>query len=204
MQTQVRNSQETIVQPWGRVLVPPQRIHITIPLSCFADTETPTKWEKLTVCCPQAHRPQTWLEPEGWWCWPPLTSPPTNQKNVHELITPSSLKYYCKTHYSLQDGTKSFEGISPSWPPLPGKAIKLFFSTSPKTLSLSLTWCQGTEARFGFRTDNTWWWRAIGWWKRGTNAVSMLKNWVKDREFYCEKIRLGEKNQDLHFDFIKF
>ena len=30
----------------------------------------------------------------------------------------------------------SFEGVSPLWPPLPGKAIKLLFSTSPKTLSL--------------------------------------------------------------------
>ena len=30
-----------------------------------------------------------WLEPEGWWRFPkhhPVTSQPTNQKNVHELI----------------------------------------------------------------------------------------------------------------------
>ena len=48
-----------------------------------------------------------------------------------------SLNHYYKTpHYTLQVGTHSFEGISPLWPPLPGKAIKLFFSTSPKTLSL--------------------------------------------------------------------
>ena len=33
MQRQGRGSQETIVQPWGRVLVPPQGIHITISLS---------------------------------------------------------------------------------------------------------------------------------------------------------------------------
>ena len=56
---QGRNSQETIVQPWGGVLVPPQGIYITISLSCFADTVTPTRWEKLTVCCPQTHRPQS-------------------------------------------------------------------------------------------------------------------------------------------------
>ena len=59
MQRQGRRSQDTIVQPWGRVLVPPQGIHITISLSCFADTEIPTRWEKLKLCCPQACRPQT-------------------------------------------------------------------------------------------------------------------------------------------------
>ena len=60
-ETREEQSGEPIVQPWGRVLVPPQGTHITISLSCFADTETRTRWEKLTVCCPQARRPQT-----GW------------------------------------------------------------------------------------------------------------------------------------------
>ena len=32
-----------------------------------------------------------------------------------------------------QVGTRGSEGISPLWPPLPGKIIKRFFSTSPKT-----------------------------------------------------------------------
>ena len=41
MQRQGRRSQETIVQPWGRVLVPPQELYITISLSCLADTEVP-------------------------------------------------------------------------------------------------------------------------------------------------------------------
>ena len=61
MQRQGRCSQETTVQPWSRVLVSPQEIYITIFWSCFADTETPTRWKDLTVCCPQASRPQT-----GW------------------------------------------------------------------------------------------------------------------------------------------
>ena len=46
---QGRGSQETVVKSWGRVLVLPQRIHITISLSSFAEAETATKWEKLTV-----------------------------------------------------------------------------------------------------------------------------------------------------------
>ena len=33
--------------------------HITIALSYFADVKNPTRWEKLTVYCPQACRPQT-------------------------------------------------------------------------------------------------------------------------------------------------
>ena len=61
VQRQGRRSQETTVQPWSRVLVLPRDIYITIFWSCFADTETPTRWKNLTVCCPQASRPQT-----GW------------------------------------------------------------------------------------------------------------------------------------------
>ena len=38
---------------------PPQGIHSTGSLSCFADTESPTRWEKLTVHRPQARGAQT-------------------------------------------------------------------------------------------------------------------------------------------------
>ena len=56
-----RSSQETIEKPRGKVLVPPQGMNITILLSSFADTETRTRWEKLTASCWQARRCQT-----GW------------------------------------------------------------------------------------------------------------------------------------------
>ena len=103
----------------------------TVSWSYFADTETPSRWE--TLCCPQVCGPQT-VGPESWWCWLPLSSPPAHQKNVHELITPY---FYYKTCHSLpQVGTLGLEGISLLCPPLPGKAVKLSFSTSPKTLSL--------------------------------------------------------------------
>ena len=36
-------------QPWGKVLFPHQGIHTTISLSYFADNETPSRWEKLTI-----------------------------------------------------------------------------------------------------------------------------------------------------------
>jgi len=38
-----KQSRETVVKPWGRVLVPPQEIHTTISLSYFADTEIFTR-----------------------------------------------------------------------------------------------------------------------------------------------------------------
>ena len=42
------------------------------------------------------------------------------------------------------------EDISLLWPPLPGKAIKLFLSTSPQTLSLGYDQCWSTEVEFSF------------------------------------------------------
>ena len=51
--------------------------------------------------------------------------------------------YYKTPHCLLQVRTHSFEGINPLWSPLPGKAIKLFFSTSPKTLSLRINSVSG-------------------------------------------------------------
>ena len=75
------------------------------------------------------------MEPECWWGWLPTTSPPTNRKKVRKLITPSLNHDYKTSHYPLQVQTH-FEGISPLWSSLPGKARKWFFSTSPRTLSL--------------------------------------------------------------------
>ena len=61
-------------------------------------------------------------KPEGWWGCYPLTSPPTNQKNVHELITLSSNNYYKASYYPLQLGHTI---LSLLWPLLTDKAIFL-------------------------------------------------------------------------------
>ena len=125
-------SKEAIAQPWAWILASPQGIHI-ISSSCFSDPETPTRWEKWTIWCPQHIGPRT-TGTRRLVRLTPTYLPPTNQKSVHELIT-SCLNHYQKTPYCLK-GEHSFEGISLLWPPLPGKAIKLFFSMLPKTLTL--------------------------------------------------------------------
>ena len=89
--------------------------------------------------------------PVGTWRLMMLTSTylTTNQP-IRRMSTSWSHLITIKLLTTLSKlGHMGFEGISPLWPPLPGKAIKLFFSTSPKTL-WDLTQCQGTEAGFGF------------------------------------------------------
>ena len=71
MQKQGRSSQETIVQPWDRVLVPPQGIYRTISLSSSAGTKVPTQVEDSNF-----RLSSRFLEHH------PVTSPPTNQKKV--------------------------------------------------------------------------------------------------------------------------
>ena len=83
------------------------------------------------------------LEPEGWWCWLPVTSPPTNQKNAPALSTPSLNHHYTASHYPLQAGIHSSVGRSPLCPPLSGQTVKLLFSTSPKNLSLRFNLASG-------------------------------------------------------------
>ena len=71
MQQQGRSSQETIVQSWGRILVPPQGIYITISLNSSAGTKAPTQVKdgnfRLGARFLEHH---------------PVTSQPTNQKTV--------------------------------------------------------------------------------------------------------------------------
>ena len=73
----IKQSQGSLISPQGL-----QIISWAISLSCFAETKTPRRQKKLTVCCPPACRPPDQLEPEGWWCWllkyNLVTSPPTN------------------------------------------------------------------------------------------------------------------------------
>ena len=94
------------------------------------------------------------LEPEARWFWLPLTTSPTNQKNVHKLIMTSLNHYY--NHYSLTSPNldTQFWGHYPTmtlfaWQS--NKAILFYFT--PNSVS-KLIWYLGTEAGFGFISKN--------------------------------------------------
>ena len=143
-------SQETIVQFWDRVLVPTQGIHIKISLSCSAGTDTSNKWRKLTVCCPQASRPQI-----GW-----------SQKvdDVDPLFPhhqPIRRMSTCWLHLlwtitiklltSPQVGTHGFETLAHCDHSLPCKAKQFFFLLHPKLCLWDLIQHQCIEARFSIK-----------------------------------------------------
>lgn len=110
----------------------------TISLSHSAETETPSRWEKLVIndgMLPTSNADPRPVGPEGWPYGLLLISLPTHQKNIHELVTPYVNNYYKTCHCLSQDGTLGFEGISLLCSPLRSKAIKLLFSSSPKTMS---------------------------------------------------------------------
>ena len=122
----------------GRVLVPHQTIHTTISLSCFADTETPSRREKLMInddMLPTACGPQTswnlkvddadaYLPPHQ-----PIRRMSTSWSRPRWTITIKLLTILSKLRHIV------FRGKRPPCPPLPGKVRKLSFSTAPKTLS---------------------------------------------------------------------
>ena len=104
MRRQGRGSQETIAQPGGRGPAPPSRdTHHSI-FELFCRHGNPHQVGEVSCALPTSTETPDRLEPEGWWCRLPITSPATNQKKVHGLVM-SSLNHSCKTpHYPLQAG----------------------------------------------------------------------------------------------------
>ena len=54
-----------MVEPWGRVLDPPQGTRGTVSLSCFADTETPRWVGEVNCILPTSMQTPDVLESEG-------------------------------------------------------------------------------------------------------------------------------------------
>ena len=83
-------------------------------------------------------------------------------KGVQALHTPWSLSASHSWTIAIKLLTKSsrvltvFKGRSLPCLPLPGKAIKLFFSNSPQLCLQDLIWHQCTEAEFSASEDTTW------------------------------------------------
>ena len=88
----------------------------------------------MMVCCPQAWRSQT------SWTWSLMMLTPTNlTTNPSECPwTDNALFEQLLQNFSLsQEATRGFVGMRPVTS-FAGKAIKQFFSTSPKTLTFDL------------------------------------------------------------------
>ena len=129
-------SKEAIAQPWAWILASPpgthmtkQRLRVTLQI-----LKPPPRGRSQPYGAHNHIGPRT-PEPEVGDADSPLTSRPSNQKSIRELLTPC-LNHYQKTPHCPLKGEHSFEGVILLWPPLSGKAIKLFFSMIPKTLTL--------------------------------------------------------------------
>ena len=123
---QSRNRDIDIENKQGRscqnAMTPPPGLHITIS----ASSKTPNKWKmKQSSFQRDSHglRPFEAILKEC--THSNLSSNPT--------LEPISIKLLTKSSWV---GTHSFSGQEPTVSPFAGKAIKLSFSTSPKTLSL--------------------------------------------------------------------
>ena len=89
-------------------------------------------WKKLTICCPQAYRTQTvWNQKVD-----DADSSPTNQKNVHELITSCFLHIIRLLLTPSRVDHTVLRALAHCDPFRLAKQYKLLFSTSSRALSL--------------------------------------------------------------------
>ena len=179
------------------LLVPPEGIQITIwciSLSFSAETNTPfTKWKMLTTWWPPAFwLIPDWLKPGDWWLrFPkhqPAISPPTNQKNMHELIMhPATLITYVAFNNPWLKAIREFLPFENQLP--------MLLAWHP-ALSLTTTWCQdwlcctwGEETLFQFGNSKIhyedlkclihWIW----FWFRVTPLFSLLlSSWYREAD----------------------
>ena len=139
----VKQAKIIILQPLDKVkdlyLVLPQGLQILFCAlygNCLADTQTPTRWRKLTVCRPQASQPQTiWKQKVDDAASSLLTTDHGSVNTVRLLTTTTRLGRTVLRHCLL-------------WPSLPGQTVKLlsFYFTQLFLKGFILHHC--TEAGF--------------------------------------------------------
>ena len=127
--------------------------------------QTPTRLKKLTVCCPQAHRPQTlWNQKVGGWLTINLT---TNQSEECPQVDHTLLLEYCKTlYYTLQVGHRVFRALACCGPLCLAKQQSYFFLLHPKLcLCISIQhWCRGwILGTGGAEGEERTYWQAVRW-----------------------------------------
>ena len=158
MQRQERSSQETIVQPSGRVLVPPRGIHRAISLRSSAELKLPTNGRRNTLDKvsfisersqfgnPENQRSlsRDHLKPDQKNAGPVHPDPyqqPCSSK--------TAIKFLAKFPLPPSLGHTFFEGTSLLCPPFACKAIKLLFSTFTPNFIVSETPFGTSEQRLG-------------------------------------------------------
>ena len=78
---------------------------------------------------------------------------PTNPRTVHELITPLLLEHYKTPRYLLHE-SYDLQGISPLWPPVPGKGMKaVLFYFTPNSVCVFLFGTSEQRPSFGNNAD---------------------------------------------------
>ena len=111
------------------MLIPEHEIHTT-SLKHFAGTETPSGGTGCGMLPSNMWTPDQLdlkVEYVNFYLTPP---------NIRKMFTSRSHPLYYKISQYVSEGEHGFESISLLYPPLPGKAIKLSFSTSAPSLSL--------------------------------------------------------------------
>lgn len=149
----------------------------------------PHQVKEVTCKLPTSTLTSDGLELEGGWCRLPVTTPPTNEKNVHKLIMPPLWSVAIRPLTTpFRRGHIILRALA-HCAPLPDKAIKLFY-TLPTTVF---------EIQFG-----------IGAQRLGLIIIGLFLSFPQNHSTPClekgrtKSITFGYHNILFHFNFVPF
>ena len=137
-----------------------QGIHTTLSLNCFANTETPTRWEKLTACFPQARRPRRAGTGRMMMLTPTYLTTNRSEESTSLsrplcTITVMLLNTATAPQPPPHLGHTVLRTVAHCGPPLPDKAIKVFFLTSSRTRSRRINSVLGHRCWLQLQEEDT-------------------------------------------------